>query len=227
MPLREIDRPMILPRGLWQMTANAPFGFEYKERRIVSDGGQPPQPIGMIPRRALSRRIEFPAFAFPYLRCLFSNYDIGDTVMGVRNNFAMTISSGIDALTFYGLEGMGVSMVSAVQAKWTPSQRYWYEGELRGVISSLGQSSGTLGVLLGMQLSQKLSATIELIGRGVYHGDTFAKNNTSYAAGVPLGMQYHFNTSWSASVSITPFVDWYDSQRTYRGIARGEVQCQW
>jgi hypothetical protein len=228
MPLREIDRPMILPRGLLQATANGGIALEYKERRIIADNRWYYNPAGLIPRRALSRRLEFPAFGFPYLRCLISNHDIGDTVLGVRNNFAMTLSSGVTALTFSGRDGFGAIISSAVEVKLTPSQYYWYEGELGAETSLNGEDydSGNLGVLLGVQLSQKLSATMGLEGNIYVVDNRFAKNDF-YTAGFPLSMQYHFNTFISASVGLTPLVDWDNSQRNYYGVVDGAVQWQW
>ncbi len=197
-PLRQIDRPLILPAKMWQekLTQNS-YVIDNGEE-LQSEEGSGLGFLPGLPAYAISDNWLWTAVPAPFFTYLLTRNNINGS-RPIVTDLSLALDGGISALLFtqdkwYLLYQLGL------QAKLPMSQRWWALGQT-GVAFDKGDLlniSGAAG--LGLQWTDRLySTTNYALKWPITRSDNFDFN----AQGLFLNNGFNFNSSFSLEFGLS------------------------
>ncbi len=195
---QEIFRPLILPRGMWQLYADRNMSF--------SAGGYPDRPThfsifhsSFIPAHSFSDRFMMNAFPFPSFVFRISKYDILDKNKKWTKRPSITVNFGISNVL---LEHMEFPVNLQIRLKKLISEKTYYYLIL-GAGSWFRASqpinfSGGIRNGLGIQLSLKTCLTIAY---SFFAIDRYVDPFPLYLGhSIPIGLRVNINKNISVNI---------------------------
>lgn len=200
MSRKEIMRPMILPKGGWQISQTAGVGYYHENstgrtltlfRSTIGDFAKDARNkfttygsvFALLPRFSVSERVEFSAFPVPYVNVLITGSDIGYRTDGTLNRFAMTFHGGISGLSIANLTNVTLNFASGISTKLLISSRWWHEQHLNASYISSCQGL-SLSERIGLQCTEMIAVTVATFGGMEWRASVLPE--TRFAAGGDL-----------------------------------------
>jgi hypothetical protein len=211
MPRKELLRPMILPKGGWQidqtiglLIGKNSLNGKYEAwhnvwiQSFIEDASNKFETygslFGLFPRFAVSDRVEFNAFPLPYITVLITDSDIGYSSDGTLNRFAMTFEGGCTGLTIAQAAGVKLNFATGINTKLLLSDRWWHEQQFWASYAGILQRL-SLSETVGLQCSDIIATTMV-----VYGSMNWMTSSTSFIAGGEIHLIANLSQRFSVDV---------------------------
>lgn len=157
-PLREIDRPLILPKNLWQERLMQNSFFTSDEGSFEKMGSTPEGFMPSLPAYSLTDNLLWEAVPAPLFRYLVTRNNITAESGPAVKDFSLTLDGGLHAYVY----AMGKSTFMSrlgVSAKKPMFNRLWLQGSASTYFDNADFQAASSSVGLGFQLTDRTHLT--------------------------------------------------------------------
>jgi len=235
LPLQEMYRPLILPKGVWQKReiplsaqinrSNGHYALNIRDSYSGIDA------LGilwhLIPSYSFSDRIEVPAFPIlPYVKILMTRNDVGKNRDGSVNRFAVRFEGGVTGISITNPTGVTMTFMTRFHSKLLLTERFWHEQFISASSTGSRQSAG-LHQGIGFQCSDKIALTAGATG-GFSWVTWYANPHTVFYVVGDLHFIAHVNQYFS--VTVDGGAGYYrdrDEASWYIGYISPQLVVQW
>ncbi|HKP94324.1 MAG TPA: hypothetical protein VJ385_01085 [Fibrobacteria bacterium] len=152
LPLREIDRALILPKGMWQecLTWNAgSYGDTLMDMETTQIVGFLPA----LPSWSITDRLSMISFPWPFIRYLILGENIGTGSEGSMHNLGIAIDGGVTSIAYDEKRGweyfgaLGANFKKPLTKRlWAQGRVHFFAGNYFGKLEGAGTSSLGAGI---------------------------------------------------------------------------------
>ncbi len=176
-PIREIDRPLILPKKMWQEQL-------FQNTIIHIDNGKlnldPDAVVGflpLLPSWSITDNLEWTYLPAPLFKYLLTRNNINTENGRVAKGLSVTVGGGLSAVTSSSRDGTYVNYNFGLEAKRPILAWLWWEGTLQSYYKNVNLNTIAGGGGIGWQITDRMyaKANYDLTnlyegGYRVYHG---------------------------------------------------------
>lgn len=238
---KEIFRPQILPKGMWQLNSNKNFDFNVSTETEFLDMKEDVSfyLTTFVPARAYSDKLMMNSFPFPYFKYRISKFDILDENSTWTKKPSVVLGFGIPGLEVYRHErknGYAVYRVNIpleidISLKKILNNKLFWLGNISiGNMFILNPfenfAHGTVYNTLGIQLTEKgcLNFGYEFSSSSSYTNNDIIMNHS-----VPVSLKVNINKSITAAIGsgISIFHNPSDNYTSIFWPVYTNITCQW
>lgn len=212
-PIRQIDRPLILPKRMWQerLVWNQDVPVEERSDGDVEkiQGFLPSLPVWSI-----TDNLSWEAVPFPLFRYLVTRNNVREG-RPVVDDFSLTLDGGLNGFVYSSRDGTIIASVAGLSFKLPWSGRMWSEGSGSVGFENEDPSYSVAGLGLGLQVTGRshavagYTASMDLDGEyPLYHGFSL-QWGTHFHPGLSLDFRFTYTVgngdSWLSPGSTLSF----------------------
>jgi hypothetical protein len=158
-PIRQIDRPMIPPKGMWQevLSQNTIIYIEDEDAEVEEDllAGFLPG----LPSWSITDNLQWTFLPAPMFRYLITRNNINAENGPVVDDLSLTVEGGLSSIGYSSREGAIINMQLGMSAKKPALDWLWLEGAVQTYYSNrepviIGAAAGA-----GFQITDRTHAT--------------------------------------------------------------------
>jgi hypothetical protein len=192
LPLRQIDRPLVLPAKMWQERLVQNTVLELDNGHGGVDAETPQGFLPALPSYSFTDRLMWMAVPGPYFRYLMVGNKIDSAHGMAAKGLSLALDGGLTGIGYSSRDGFSMAASLVLNAKRPFSTRIWGEGQL-GLGWSQSSEDPNAAVAfgsagLGVQLSERL----------------FLKTGYGLTAPVPDGSGWLQYGTLEGGVNFTP-----------------------
>ena len=165
LPVREIDRPLLMPKGVWQVSpdcggVSVAKDFSGTYRGYVSA----PSPVTwLVSSVAVTDRVALSMLPFPYVKVLMTSSDIGRRPDGAVCRFAMAYEGGLSGLSIREVTNVSLDARLGLSTKLLLTGNLWHQQHFSFSWYSRFQSM-VINEILGLQVTDRIWTACILSG---------------------------------------------------------------
>jgi hypothetical protein len=196
-PLRQIDRPLILPKGMWQerLTWSQAFSPEEDDPGRETVRGFLPN----LPSWSITDNLSWAAVPFPLFRYLLTRNNIQPDVRPAVTDFSLTLDGGLLGLAYSSRDGFRMYSVLGLSFKKPWSRRLWSEGSVAAAFSNADPFTLIASTGLGIQWSERIHSVTTYTATQLFRSSGY---RLYQGATQSAGINFHPGLSLDLSLGV-------------------------
>lgn len=196
-PVRRIDRPLILPKGMWQERLTWTQLVPVEEESLGKDAESVRGFLPNLPSWSITDNLSWAAVPFPLFQYLLTRNNIGEGRPRV-DDFSLTLDGGLTGLSYSSREGTETFAILGMSFKRPWTARFWNEGSVQGGVKDADPFSLVASLEAGIQLSDRIYSLSGYTFSRVFAG----KDPIFQAFTQRIGINFHPGLSLELSLSL-------------------------